>query len=117
MGRERVLAIVISAGLLERAIAQLHPYAAHLVAIPADADKGHDPFVRGEQNLRTGRRFVADRCGFLRGGEKTLCVNGEHRDDLPRSPPGRRRRLLLQMNLRDAQLRETSNAGEDWMRI
>jgi hypothetical protein len=46
-----------------------------------------DRFVRGEQNLRIGRRLVADWCGFLRGGEETLCVNGKHRYDLPRSPP------------------------------
>src|SRR3984957_10184101 len=84
---EGVFAVVIAAGLLEGAVAELHADAAHLVAIPSDADKSRDRLIRAEQNLRTCRRFVADRCGFLGGGEKTLCVNGEHRDDLPRSPP------------------------------
>ena len=42
---ERVFAVVIAAGLLERAVAELHTDAAHLVAIPSDADKGHDRFI------------------------------------------------------------------------
>ena len=39
---ERVLSVVVPAGLLERAVAELHPNASHLVAIPADPDKGCD---------------------------------------------------------------------------
>jgi hypothetical protein len=65
-----------------------------------------DRFVRGEQNLRIGRRLVADWCGFL-GAQERLCVSTAsigttflvHR-------PGRPRRLLSQMNLRDAQFGE-----------
>src|SRR6185437_8797084 len=63
---ERILSVVIAAGLLERAVAELHTDASHLVAIPADPDKRRDRLVRGEQDLRTGRRLVADRGGFLR---------------------------------------------------
>ena len=42
---ERVFGVVISAGLFERAVAELHSDAAHLVAIPSDADEGHDRFI------------------------------------------------------------------------
>ena len=69
---ERVFGVVVSAGLLERAVAELDPYAAHLVAVPSDADESRDGFVRDEQNFGFARRLVSDWRGFLRGGKKTL---------------------------------------------
>ena len=57
---ERVFAVVVPARLLERAVAKLRPDAAYLVAVPANADKSRNRFVRGEQNLGAPRGLVAD---------------------------------------------------------
>ena len=81
---ERVFRVVVSASLFERAVAQLNTDAAHLVAIPSNADECRDGLIRCEHNLVLAGRFVANRRGFSRRRKKTLSINSKHGTTFPR---------------------------------